>query len=968
MGGQESNVTLNSLRRWPWAERFIILSNSIVAILLASLGVALLFGPVSLVRWSALGIGNMFFVLPSPDLFSLFVPVGPASARPIYILAAILDILSAGLLAAVAIGIAKIQRWSYWTFSVVCLSAVLVRIAGIRAFLAPNPLSHSPSAWLYVLLEIIGIAVSLAAGWYSYRRASGFPNSPAQIEKRADISLESVPWAIVVITGCALFFDCLRAAHPLHVEPWQVRYEFLRDLLFFLAYATILILAFIKSTRRLATSVAVGVSVVSILTIGGIRGEFPGSSLLLLTSIGLVAPSKPDLLAQVGFVLSNLVLIFVSVASVIRRRAIYVGCVALGAIFIGTVDPALQMLEERDKGNFARAEELAKGGPFIMFRVQSCLLRFRAAHDASGFPISLRQLDETIPGCLQSGLAKGREVGGYRIEYRASDSAPTVHFSLIAHPSIHYRGLMISFYSDETGIVHSFQGNRQAVAEDPVVTPAENFSKIERCITDFARSEDQAGHSKQSMANGAGPPHYPASFEEMNPGNRCFLEGHQDGEMWMSAAYRFEYRRVSREGIEVFTLVARPIQYGVTGLRSYLADNTFIVHATSEDRGATSDDPWASRCDFIVFVACGDDQPRTQVTSEGQSTNESPSKQESPIDHVVPPPSDAARLFWPSRTGGARFVGISPDLRRVFINVRDEQIDALSPDGKVLWYYPKGKYGLATEDSFYAVNQDGVLSRIDMDGKILWSVNDHFHGVPILSRRAVIYVFGAGGLHAISENGDTLWRMPMSTLGEVAMTWRDDEKVLYAVSDSNIAAIDVDQRKVLWSTDNRCNDAAYFCRPQLLADGSIAVVENKSYQEHSLHLLDHSGKVLWTSDYQDRIEYIVPYGTNTIVVYSNNNLYGFNSRGRVEWTWPAFWGDLSKSRNQGAFYSCYKGRQFLMDSRGERKLPLTSGNPDGCGQVHEGLNSLLFIEDRNHALWSVRLPDKESTTNVSAAR
>ena len=111
----------------------------------------------------------------------------------------------------------------------------------------------------------------------------------------------------------------------------------------------------------------------------------------------------------------------------------------------------------------------------------------------------------------------------------------------------------------------------------------------------------------------------------------------------------------------------------------------------------------------------------------------------------------------------------------------------------------------------------------------------------------------------------------------------------------------------------------------------------------------------------------MPHGTNTIVVYSNNNLYGFNSRGGVDWRWPDFWGDLNKSRNQGAFYSCYKGRQFLMDYRGDRKLPLTSGNPDGCGQVHEGLNGLLFIEDRNHALWSVRLPDEQTTTNVSTA-
>ncbi len=245
--------------------------------------------------------------------------------------------------------------------------------------MAPHPLSHLPSVWLYVLLEVTGIAVPLAAGWYSYRRAGGFPSRQAERQKKAESSLDSVPWVLVLITAGALFFDCLRAAYPFHVEPWQVRYESLRVILFVLAYATILILAYVRFTRRFAASLAVGVAIMSILTLGGLREEFPGSFLLFLVLVGLGTLNKPDSLARVGFVLSNVVLIFVAVVSAIRRRKFHVGWVALGAVFIGTVDPALQMLEDRDKGNFVRAEEFAKGGPFLMFRVQSCLLRFMAA-------------------------------------------------------------------------------------------------------------------------------------------------------------------------------------------------------------------------------------------------------------------------------------------------------------------------------------------------------------------------------------------------------------------------------------------------------------------------------------------------------------------------------------------------------------------------------------------------------------
>ena len=40
-----------------------------------------------------------------------------------------------------------------------------------------------------------------------------------------------------------------------------------------------------------------------------------------------------------------------------------------------------------------------------------------------------------------------------------------------------------------------------------------------------------------------------------------------------------------------FTLLADPVQHGVTGLRHFYVDQAFVIHATSQDQRATSSDP-----------------------------------------------------------------------------------------------------------------------------------------------------------------------------------------------------------------------------------------------------------------------------------------------------------------------------------------------------------------------------------------
>jgi hypothetical protein len=54
--------------------------------------------------------------------------------------------------------------------------------------------------------------------------------------------------------------------------------------------------------------------------------------------------------------------------------------------------------------------------------------------------------------------------------------------------------------------------------------------------------------------------------------------------------YRFEYSREYGEDAAAYTITARPLDVGHTGVRSFFLDESGVVRATSEDREATVDD------------------------------------------------------------------------------------------------------------------------------------------------------------------------------------------------------------------------------------------------------------------------------------------------------------------------------------------------------------------------------------------
>ena len=590
------------------ADVSIVASSWLSVVILLGVSAALLEGQAGLRAWSSWRIGFILYVIPWPDLLFGFVSVTWKSTRADYVHVAALHVFAAALMVAAAVGIAKSRRWAYWLYSLICLSAILGRSYAIWKTWEPSRFPVRFPA-LYFVLNSIGVAVALAAAWYASHRALS-PGS-RRVTSAAKPGRRSVPipWAVVTLSIFLVVCVLLRTAFLSDIDHWQVRYESLRLTLMTLAYVSVLALGVVRQMRRFAASAALGVAVMGFITVGGLgMSALPGLALGLALRPTALAITPLTAFTAGGFLLGNLVLAVVALVSAIRGRTLHVGSLALALVFVGSIDPITQALRKYDVNHTAYATELASGVPYILYRTESCLFRYKATRSGDGFPDSLARVDDTLPGCLQSGLAKGRNIGGYRITYAATD-APRGHFSLTAIPSVRTTSGMISFYADETGIVRTLTGDRLAESSDGGVAPAEEFYMIRSCLHDFDRL---FGHRNTAASAGnqlaQGHERYPVSFAEMAPPDRCYLRGQLDGDEWKTAAYRFSYRDLAQGGAENFALAARPLQYAVTGLRSYFMDNTFVVHATSEDRDATVNDPVADVCEFLSLVPCGEEQ------------------------------------------------------------------------------------------------------------------------------------------------------------------------------------------------------------------------------------------------------------------------------------------------------------------------------------------------------------------------
>lgn len=136
-----------------------------------------------------------------------------------------------------------------------------------------------------------------------------------------------------------------------------------------------------------------------------------------------------------------------------------------------------------------------------------------------------------------------------------------------------------------------------------------------------------------------------------------------------------------------------------------------------------------------------------------------------------PPTGDEAAAF--STTSSAATL-INPDLTlgSVFVGGDDGVLRALNADGTVRWSFatdgasPRitSSPAIDLSNNVYATSADGVLSSIDLAGRLLWRVPIGNPGEPLQPSPAVgttVYAIGAGSaLFAVNPNGTQKWQFP----------------------------------------------------------------------------------------------------------------------------------------------------------------------------------------------------------------
>jgi hypothetical protein len=678
------------------------------------------------------------------------------------------------------------------------------------------------------------------------------------------------------------------------------------------------------------------------------------------------ALKEPEFWLVGGFLVSCAALAIVGLGEA-RQKDFSIFAMMVGGLWVLGISPAVGGWQNYDAQQYTLAHELAKGGPYLMYRAEGCLLRYKA-EQGGGFPETLAEIDKVLPGCLQAGMAEGRELGGYRVEYRVTGTSPYQHFSLTAFPRVHSPDGAVSFYADETGIVRTSGTDHTASATDAGVTPADDFVQIEYCIANYTTRTDPNNKFGNDLTIGynAQDMRYPDSFADMFLKAACFMKDLRDGDEWRGSAYRYAYQRISKNGQENFVLTGRPIEYGVTGLRSYFVDNHFIVHATAEDREATQPDGEAYRCEFSSLgTPCTNEEPETRaVTAKDLPADDPQFKPAIPSTHAGGlADGGMSKLFWNSNQDYVSWVGASEDAKREYIGLVRKGILVMSSDGAPLWMYPEGTTGLVAGGSLYAANENGLLSRFDESGKKVWSFEIPTHDMVMLFRDGILYVHGQSSLDAIGEDGQLRWRMKLPGGGEGTLTMSDDGKRLYVVDWGKLHTVEVATGNRLWSIDNPCGQQAERCRVEELANGSIVLLETNvqgAGNKVFLRLIKTTGEVEWSEEYPAR-EYVVPRGTNIIVISTGNALIGQNARGEEEWSLQGFWQNLSRSRRAGVFYANSNTAQMMLDARGQVKyeVPRNSIGFDTLGpfgKVQEVGDGLLLIQKEGHSIWTARLP------------
>ena len=244
-----------------------------------------------------------------------------------------------------------------------------------------------------------------------------------------------------------------------------------------------------------------------------------------------------------------------------------------------------------------------------VLRVQACAIGHALAHPDSGYPRSLASMGPPTQDCLDRRLAKGRSKG-LLVEYEPAspDAAGRIPSFTVRARTQRKRPASGEFFSavgDTTGLVGETRGT--AIATRIGIPGEEMIDEVAhlRTCALLARAMHAEGDAPSSIADmGAAL----GRLEALDP--RAYLcqtqrlpylarqQAHDS--LGTRMGYRVSYTGVldSLGRVRDFVIVARPVAYGETGIRSYLVQSSGPIHVTLADRAATTDDAVVPACEY----------------------------------------------------------------------------------------------------------------------------------------------------------------------------------------------------------------------------------------------------------------------------------------------------------------------------------------------------------------------------------
>ena len=290
---------------------------------------------------------------------------------------------------------------------------------------------------------------------------------------------------------------------------------------------------------------------------------------------------------------------------------VLIGLPVLLKVASGVENRELAKRDERSKYSAQASVDVRK----LLRRVQNCLYWYESQHPNEGFPRELSAVSSLGTACFDTTSMTGT-LAHSRVRYAASapDSTGRVTgFWLVAEPATEDAFWRKQYYADESGVVYytdllsrdDAMFYHRKVPDSPLPPPGESLQIVDSPVQEL-RSIQQCLRKPVDDLGIV----YPIRLQERGCAQTVWIDADRDMFMSVSSpfggdvvggtyALAYRPRRTLTETTAAgYIMEARPVQFGVDGVRSYWTDELGRIHWTRENRAATADDPVIEDCDL----------------------------------------------------------------------------------------------------------------------------------------------------------------------------------------------------------------------------------------------------------------------------------------------------------------------------------------------------------------------------------